>query len=74
MRNQKQIHPKFDVLITDRIMNKTQAESVAGRGLTPGDMRKTFERSGKNGLLCILMTPVKRPVPLCNALTDYFLP
>ena len=74
LRNQKQILPRFDVLITSKIMNKTQAESVAGRGLTPGDLRKFFNRSGKNGLLCILKPLVKRPVPLCNALTDYFQP
>ena len=49
-------------------------ESVAGRGLTPGDLRKIFERSGKMGLLCILKSLVKRPIPLCNALTDYFQP
>ena len=53
-------------------MNKTQAGSVAGTGLTPGDLRKIFDRSGKNDLLCVLKTFVKRPVPLCNALTDYF--
>ena len=51
LRNQKQILPRFDVLITGKIMNKTQAESVSGRGLTPGDLRKIFERSGKTGLL-----------------------
>ena len=57
-------------------MNKTKAGSVAGTVLTPGDLRirKIFDRSGKNGLLCILKTLVKRPVPLCNALTDYFQP
>ena len=74
LQNQKQILPRFDVLITSKIMNKTQAESVAGRGLTPGDLRKIFNRSEKNGLLCILKPLVKRPVPLCNALTDYFQP
>ena len=50
-------------MITGRIMNKTQAESVAGRGLTPGDLRKMFERSGKNGLLCILKTLDKKARP-----------
>ena len=49
-------------------------ESVAGRGLTPDDLRKIFERSGKTGLLCILKTLVKRPVPLSNAPTDNFQP
>ena len=74
LRNQKQILPIFDVLITGKIMNKTQAESFAGRGLTTGDLRKIFERSGKTGLLCILKTLVKRPDPLCNVLIDYFQP
>ena len=52
-------------------MNKTQAEFVAGREV-PGDLRKIFEGSGKTDS-CV-KTLVKRPVPLCNALTDYFQP